>query len=649
MDQKCVNTLKVLSLDMIECANSGHPGMSLGCADILYVLFSKFLLFSPKHTHCVDRDRFVLSNGHGCALLYSLLYMFGYDYTIDDLKNFRQLNSKTPGHPERNPGLGIEVTTGPLGQGVANAVGIAIGMKKQKYKGNVYVMCGDGCLMEGVCMEAVSLAGNLCLNNLIILYDSNRITIDGSTDLTFTENIEDKFKSMRWNVICVDDGHDLEQVETGLRCAITYNDKPTIIIFNTHIGKDSVKQDSEESHGAPLGKAEVNRLKKWYNLPEKDFYVEPQVKAYFDNITQEKINYFEYYVCSQGILHPDVFMQPILDSFFKHLEVPEYEMSTRKMSGYCLQYLSVNLNNFICGSADLSQSNCTYNKNILCKTNYQGQFIHYGVREHAMFAIANGLSTCNLFPFVSTFLNFASYGLAAIRLSALSGHKVCYIFTHDSIALGEDGPTHQPIEMLTTMRLIPGLRVFRPADNVETVECYKAILQSKEPCVLCLSRQNVKPLPHFEVPKMCPNKIYEFILPNKSLTAHKFIIYSTGSEVQLCIDALKLFVDEMMSTNSISMPILIQLFSVPYLNMSAHTRKEMMFVNNNETIISVEAGSTAVWYKFVDYAIGIDVYGKSGKGNDVMDFFGFTPEKLKKKIMSIYFMESHARVTKSTN
>lgn len=646
MDQKCINTLKVLSLDMIERANSGHPGMPLGCADILYTLFSKFLLFSPKHTQCVNRDRFVLSNGHGCALLYSLLYLFGYDYTLEDLKNFRQLDSKTPGHPERDPKLGIEVTTGPLGQGVANAVGIAIGMKKQKYEGNVYVMCGDGCLMEGVCMEAVSLAGNLCLNNLIILYDSNHITIDGSTDLTFTENIEDKFKAMQWNVICIEDGHDLEQIEMGLRCASTYNDKPTIVIFNTHIGKDSVKQDSEESHGAPLGKAEVSRLKKLYNLPEEDFYVEPQVKAYFDNITQEKINYFEYHVCSQNILHPDVLIQPNLDLFFKHMEVPEYEMSTRKMSGYCLQYLSANLNNFIGGSADLSQSNCTYNKNVLCKTNYQGQFIHYGVREHAMFAIANGLSTCDLFPFVSTFLNFASYGLAAIRLSALSCHKVCYVFTHDSVALGEDGPTHQPIEMLSTLRLIPGLRVFRPADNVETVECYKKILQSEEPCVLCLSRQNVKPLRYLDLPNGCRNKIYEFIPPNKKPNTHKFTIYSTGSEVNICVDALKLFVDEMISTNSILASISIQLFSVPYVEMYKQTRRDMHLVNENETIISVEAGSTAVWYKFVDYAIGIDVYGRSGKGNDVMDSFGFTPKKLKQKFFQIYVNESSNRKKK---
>jgi transketolase len=631
--KKIINTLRILSIDMIEKANSGHPGMPLGCAPIMYILWCKIMNFNPENPLWNKRDRFVLSNGHGCALLYSMLYLLGYNYNIEDLQNFRQLHSKTPGHPEYNQLLGIEISTGPLGQGIANGVGMAIASKKLGLNNNIYVMCGDGCLMEGISYEATSLAGHLELNNLIILYDDNKITIDGSTDITFTENTRERFIALNWNVLEIENGNgenenDLNNMYNKLLIAKSSENKPTIIFVKTTIGYGSVHSGKSLSHGAPLGIENTKKLKKIFNFDEnKYFYIEDDIKEYFNNLKKEKI---DYYNKNCNNINKNNYENNYLELINKLKEINNTNIqknyATRESSSLCLQILENNLENIIIGSADLGESNKTLIKtNIINKNNFNGKYLHYGIREHSMMSIANGISTYGIIPIVSTFLVFITYCLAPIRMAALSMHKVIYIFTHDSILLGEDGPTHQPIESLTILRSIPNLLTIRPCDNNEVSGSYQIAIEYNGPIAIILTRQVIPNIENtsFEKIKKGAYIIYE---PSEKID---LIIISTGSEISLALDTIK-YIEEKYNKY-------IRLVSMPctqlYDNQTIEYKEYIL--PNNINKISIEAGATLGWYKYANYVYGIYIFGASGKINDLKEEYGLTINKFSKFILEI--------------
>ena len=634
MDTRSINQLKILSVDMINNAQSGHPGMPLGCASTIYILWVKFLKFN--FINWINRDRFVLSNGHGCSLLYSILYLFNYGINMNDLKNFRNLyngcfiNNKTTGHPERNLHNIVDVTTGPLGQGIANGVGMALGEKylaskinKDGYKlidYKVYVMCGDGCLMEGVAYEAISLAGHLKLNNLIVLFDDNNITIDGNKNLSYSENTKQRFESMNWNTLEVENASDnLIDIENCLRIAQN-SDKPTIIFLKTIIGHGTYNENTNIVHGNPLSQEELRSLKEKYGFnPDLNFEIDEQVKKYFNQIKSQK-NYPEWYLLYNqyknlfpneyrflsGLINNDIDLN-FLDNF-SDLIPPK--LSTRKASGLFLNFLNKHLENLLVGSADLANSTCTLIDTAFNSDNYSGKYINYGVREHAMCAIANGISTCHLLPVVSTFLVFSTYCLPSIRLSCISNHKIIFIFTHDSIALGEDGITHQPIENLFILRSIPNLLVFRPADFNELIGSYQYMIGHNGPSCICLTRQDVLNLDQtnkYEV-KFGAYILYE--------TNHNFqlIIIATGSELQTCMEVIKKLEEIDYSCRLVSIPCL-ELFE------SQNIEYKNIILPIDKVIISVEAGCTVGWYKYANYTIGIDSFGASGKKNDLLKYF----------------------------
>jgi transketolase len=602
LQNKIINTVRLLSIDMINSANSGHPGMPLGCAPTLYVLFCKIMNFNPNNPLSINRDRFILSNGHGCALLYSLLHLLGYNYTLDDLKNFRQLNSITHGHPEYNPKLGIEVTTGPLGQGIANGVGMAIASKKLQLNNKIYVMCGDGCLMEGISYEACSLAGHLELNNLVLLYDDNGITIDGYTDITFTENIKKRFKSQNWNILEVLDGNNnIDDIYNKLMIS-KYSDKPTIIIIKTTIGYGSLKSNTSACHGFPLGEYGTSELKKNFNFdPNKNFFIDDDVKQYFKMIIRKKT---EVKITNLNDINTNI----VSDDLFNDLTVSDKPYATRELSNFCLNHLINKIDNIIVGSADLAESTKTIiNSNHITKNDFSGKYLHYGIREHAMCAIANGLSTFNILPIVSTFLVFINYCLSSIRLAALSKHKVIYILTHDSVFIGEDGPTHQPIESLTILRSIPNLLVFRPCNLNELCHSYKNALKYNGPSCLILTRQPIiNIINNNNLMDIGGYIVYNVINP-------KIILVATGSEVSLAIEVAK-------ELNNIRV---VSMYSLELFENQLNKRE---ILPDDIVKISLEAGLTTCWYKYVNYTYGIDQFGKCGKIDDIKKYYKFTKE-----------------------
>lgn len=622
IENKIINTLRILSVDMVEKANSGHPGAPLGCAPIIFILMCKIMNFNPNNPLMFNRDRFILSNGHCCALLYSILYLLGYNYTLEDLQNFRQLHSKTPGHPEFNQSLGIEISTGPLGQGIANGVGMALASKKMELDNKIYVMCGDGCLMEGVSYEATSLAGHLGLNNLIILYDDNKITIDGTTDLTFTENTKDRFKALNWNVLEIENGDiDNEDIYNKLLLAKSSIDKPTIIFVKTTIGYGSLLSGKNSCHGAPLGIENTKKLKKFLGFDEnKSFVIDNDVKEYF-RIFKEKINNNE----KEKTISLVESSENLINEF-NNIKNLEKNYATRESSSICLNILGQNIDNIIIGSADLGESNKTLIKtDIINKNNYKGKYLHYGIREHAMCSIANGISTFGIIPVVSTFLVFITYCLAPIRMAALSNHKVLYIFTHDSILLGEDGPTHQPVESLTILRSLPKLLTIRPCDNREVCGSYELALEHNGPVALILTRQSVKNIEYSNSDKM---KYGGYII-YEPIEKLDLIIIATGSEVSLAYYTIK-FLEE-------KYKIYIRLVSMPCTQLYDNQSNEYneYILPKNIKKISIEAGCTLGWYKYVDYVYGIDRFGESGKINDLKEEFGMTVDKFSEFILEI--------------
>jgi len=647
LDNLSINTLRFLAADSVQSANSGHPGLPLGAAPMAYVIWKRFLKHNPSNPNWHNRDRFVLSAGHGSALLYALLHLSGYDLSLDELRNFRQWNSKTPGHPEYGHTVGVETTTGPLGQGFANGIGMAMTerfLSKKYNKSNfnlvdhyTYGIVSDGDLMEGLASEAASLAGHLKLSKIIYLYDDNNITIDGSTDLAFTENVSKRFESYNWHVQNVLDGNDIDSIDLAIKRA-QQDDRPSLIKVKTIIGFGSPKQGTSSVHGSPLGDEGLIAAKKNLGWKSKEmFYVPKEAINHFNAIATGKIietkwnDLFNKYGEKFPQLknkYEDSMNGKLPNEWQESLPVfteSDGPLATRSASGIVLNSLSESIDNLFGGSADLEPSNNSYQKNkqVFNKDNFDGNNIHYGVREHAMAAIANGMAVhSGVVPYVATFLIFSDYMRGAIRLSALMGVKVIYIFTHDSIGVGEDGPTHQPIEQAMSLRLIPGLTVIRPADGNETVDAWKKALDIDGPVAILLTRQK---LPIIELDSVSSSKGLNWI--NLLEGKPDLIILTCGSEVSLALDAREELEKE---------EILAQIVSIP----SWELFKGSDFIANDVPIITIEAGVTSGWSLFykgrIGGSIGIDRFGASAPGNIVMEKLGLNIKnivKIAKKIL----------------
>ena len=636
--RELANCIRFLSIDAVQRAKSGHPGMPMGMADIATVLFKDYINFNPADPEWSFRDRFVLSNGHGSMLLYSLLYLTGYKkMTLDQIKSFRQLGSITAGHPEYEPETGIEITTGPLGQGIANAVGMALAQKnlaaklKLKFCPKVYVFCGDGCLQEGISQEAISLAGHLQLDNLILIYDNNKISIDGSTDLSFSDNTNLRFESVNWDV-SNGDGHDFTSIKKNLDKTLK-SKKPILLNFKTTIGFGSPNKSSKSSsHGSPLGDEEIAKTREQLNWNYGNFIIpKPLLKEW----RLSHIRCMSFYRLSKKheskikLFKSKNDLTKLFSKIKKDVIKFTDKQATRKSSEVIIDYLSKS-ESIIGGSADLTGSNLTKGKSmsIVNKKNLGGQYIHFGVREHGMAGIMNGIASTNFFKiFSGTFLSFADYMKPGLRLAALMKIDPILVFTHDSIGLGEDGPTHQPIEQINMLRSIPNSYVFRPADLLETVLCWEAAIKIKNgPSFLCLSRQNLPQISNSLV------KIKDFkgayVIEQNNKKNHITII-ATGSEVSLAIETSKILLKNKISSKIISMPS-----SSLFEKQSVSFQKNLLNSSTGEVFV-IEAGSTMYWNKFTnkENIFGIDDFGSSAPANQVYKKFGLDPKIISKNIM----------------
>jgi len=626
-------------MDAVQKASSGHPGMPMGMADVATILFKNFLKFNPKNPNWVNRDRFVLSAGHGSMLLYSLLYLTGYkNISLKDIKNFRQLNSICAGHPEYIPNSGIETTTGPLGQGIANAVGMAIAEEilKEKIGKNIinhktYVLAGDGCLMEGISHEALSLAGHLKLKNLVMLFDNNSISIDGPTSLAVSDNFKKRFESYGWDYILIN-GHNEKQILKALKKAQRAK-KPTVISCKTVIGFGSPnKSGKETSHGSPLGEDEIKLVRKKLKWNHPPFEIPKKILDEWRKIGSRGIKEAEKW--NKKNKNKKIGKSSFLKDFLKEKQnvINKSEViATRKSSEKIISFLTKKIPNIIGGSADLSGSNNTKTKNhqIIKPGNFKGNYIHYGVREHAMCGIMNGLALhSELIPYGGTFLIFSDYCKPSIRLAAIMKQRVIYVMSHDSIGLGEDGPTHQPIEQLTGLRSIPNLNVFRPADAAETFECWDlaAISGKDQPSIIAVSRQKINPIrKEFTNENKCSVGAYEV---SRTKSEIDVTILATGSEVELATKVSQKLAIEKIYSKVISMPC-HELFDIQ--------KKEYKSKILNETKhkISIEASTTDYWKKYIGengVAFGIDNFGKSAPYKEIYEHFGLTSKNIVKKV-----------------
>lgn len=652
LDQQCINTIRTLTIDAVQKANCGHPGMPMGMADVAYVLWTRFLRHNPKNPKWFDRDRFVLSAGHGSMLLYSLLYLTGYDVSLDDLKNFRQWGSITPGHPEVHKTPGVETTTGPLGQGFANGVGMAMAEAFLAETFNepehiiishhIYGIVSDGDLMEGISHEAASIAGHLKLGKLIYLYDDNDISIDGSTDLTFTEDVAGRFLAYNWHVLQID-GHDLVAIEDAIDEARHVYDKPSLIICRTHIGFGSPhKQDSEASHGAALGEEEVRLTKQNLGFdPDKHFYVSAKVKNHFEKAVRdghENENEWQMGLRTYKHLYPEKYDQfqqfvnnnlPVdLNEFMDAFTADSKGMATRKASGIVLNRIKTAIPNLLGGSADLAGSNKTTLDDLpdFSSSCYSGRNIHYGVREHAMTAVINGmLLHGGVRAYGGTFLIFSDYSRPAIRLAALSNIPTILVFSHDSIGLGEDGPTHQPVEQLATLRAIPNLVVLRPADANEVNYAWKVALERKEgPTALILTRQTIPVLERDNRNEASNLERGAYILHDTNETPD-VILLATGSEVELALKAAEILEKEQIKVRVISMP------SWELFSRQPKEYRDTILPPEVKARVSVEAGATFGWERWVGddgHIIGFDHFGASAPYQKIYSEFGLTPSQI---------------------
>jgi transketolase len=649
-----INTIRFLAVDAVEKANSGHPGMPMGMAAAAYTLWTEFLKHNPKNPKWPNRDRFVLSNGHGSMLLYALLHLTGYDLSLEELKNFRQWHSKTPGHPEYGDAPGIETTTGPLGQGIATAVGMAMAQRylNQLFTPNdvplldhfIYTFVGDGCLMEGISSEAASLAGHLGLGSLIAVYDNNHITIEGKTDLAFSEDVLKRFETYGWHTIEIKDGNDRAAFANAVIQAQKETKRPSLISIRTHIGFGSPnKADSHDAHGAALGAEEVKLTKQNLGWPlEPSFYVPEEVKSMF-NVSLEKGKKWE----SEWQNRFDNWAQknPDLAKTWKRLEsgqlpngweekLPKFDVeekiATRAASGKVINALAPILPELVGGSADLAPSNNTLVKGAesFSKTK-SGRNIHFGVREHAMAAALNGMALSQmLIPYGGTFFTFTDYMKGGMRISALSKLRVIYVLTHDSIGLGEDGPTHQPIEHLAHFRAMPNCVVIRPGDANETVSAWKYALNSKgKPILLVLSRQNLPVLLKSKYPLAGSVEKGAYILSEGS-TKPRLILIATGSEVSLALAAQAKLENEKIPTRVVSMP------SWEIFSEQPDSYREEVLPKNIKARVSIEALSGFGWEKWVGLeglVIGINSFGASAPAPILFEKFGFTTDNIVQK------------------
>lgn len=657
-DQLIINTIRMLSIDAIEKANSGHPGMPMGAAPMAYTLWANYMNHNPKNPGWFNRDRFVLSAGHASALLYSLLHVFGYDVSIDDLKQFRQWGSKTPGHPEVGHTPGVEATTGPLGQGIATAVGMAMAERHLAAIFNrpqfpiidhyTYVLCSDGDLMEGISSEACSLAGHLRLGRLIALYDSNQISLDGELAFSFTEDVKKRFEAFGWQVLVVEDGNDLAAINQAIETARAELDRPTLIEVKTVIGFGSPNRaGTAEVHGKPLGKDEVAEVRKAYNWSyEEEFVIPDEVKeaiselqTSFSKQEEEWNQLFQRYQSTYPELAEQL-QQAIIGDLPQgwDQDLPTYSpeqlaLATRAASGEALQVLADRIPLFVGGSADLASSNNTEMKSagVFHADDYAGRNIWFGVREHAMGAALNGLLLHGgVRAFGGTFLVFSDYLRPAIRVAALSKLPVIYVFTHDSIAVGEDGPTHEPIEHIPSLRLIPNLKVVRPADANETIAAWKfALAQKESPVALILTRQN---LPILEGTNNVNQSTIEkgaYIISEAFNGKPEAIFIATGSEVSVAIEAQKKCEKKGIPVRVVSMPCREQ-----FEQLSA-AEQESILPSNVKVRIAIEAAHPMGWERYVGEqgaVIGIDHFGASAPGDVLMQKFGFHADNLVEKL-----------------
>lgn len=657
IEQKSVNAIRVLAADTVQKANSGHPGMPLGSAAMAYELWANHLTHNPKNPKWVNRDRFILSAGHASSLLYSLLHLFGYGLTIEDMKNFRQDNSLTPGHPEYGHTVGVEATTGPLGAGMGMAVGMAMAQAHMAATFNTedynvidhytFVLGGDGCMEEGISSEAFSLAGTLGLSKLIVLYDSNNITIEGNTDLAFTEDVNKRMEAFGFQTLTVEDGNNLEEISKAIELAKSEKTKPSFITVKTKIAFGCpAKEGSESSHGSPLGEENVKALRDNLGWEEQEAFVIPQdvydnfaqkakkgqeaednwnklFKAYCEKYPEKKALWDKYF----AVIDDEKLLN--CDEFWSYEDKPQ---ATRSLSGNMINRLAKIMPNFWGGSADLGPSNKTVIKDggSFSKNNYLGRNIHYGVREFAMAAIANGITLYGgTKTFVGTFFVFSDYLKPMARLAALMKIPVTYVLTHDSIGVGEDGPTHEPIEQLAMLRAMPNINVFRPADAIETAAAwYSAITSKNTPTVLALSRQN---LPQIEGSSKEALK-GGYIIAESIKAKPDAIIIASGSEVSLAVDAKKELMEKGFDIRVVSMPCM------DIFEQQSDEYKEKILPQTVEKRLVVEAGSSICWGKYLGFkgkSVTIDTFGASAPANVLFKKYGFTVENIVNKALSM--------------
>ncbi len=663
IDELCVNTLRFLAADAVQQAKSGHPGMPLGAAPMAYVLWDRFLKHNPHDPNWLDRDRFVLSAGHASALLYSLLHTYGYDFPLDEIKNFRQWGSISPGHPEAQIAPGVEVTTGPLGQGFGMGVGLALAERFLAAQFNTtddngreynvvdhytYVICSDGDLMEGISSEAASLAGHLKLSKLIYLYDDNDISIEGSTALAFTENVAARFEAHDWQVLEVADGNDLATIEQAIRTAREQTQQPSLIIVHTHIGYGSPKQDEATAHGAPLGDEALDATKDNLGWPRQPrFYIPDEAREYMQQAIVQGADYqarweklLEDYekadperaatfaLVREGQLPPD------WDADIPVFRPEDGPQATRSSSGVVLNALAGRLPNLVGGSADLAPSNKTHLDGYgdISPEQPGGRNIHFGVREHAMAAIVNGMAQHGgLIPFGATFLVFSDYMRPALRIAAMMKAPSIFVFTHDSIGVGEDGPTHQPVEQIMSLRAIPNLVVFRPADANETAAAWRIAIQWAGPVALALSRQKLPILDPNEYPVAEGTARGAYVLSEAATDSPQLILITTGSEVSLALAAQDELAKQSIAARVVSMPCW-ELFD----QQPAEYQRQVLLPQVPK--LAIEAGVSQGWWRYVGEdgdVIGLDRFGASAPGDVVMEKFGFSVDNVVKRALAL--------------